>query len=541
MAFTSLSFLLFLTAVITVYYLVPKKHQWFVLLLASYTFYLFSGIEQVLYILFTTLFSYGSGRWMQKLRDGYQAQLTTLGDTQTKEQKRELKKAVTRQIHRIQVFTVLVNLGILAYVKYLNFFLGGLNDLFTLFRWDASVPYVNVLVPLGLSYYTFNSIGYLIDVGRGKYTAETHLGKFALFVSFFPSIVQGPLNRFGDVGMQLQQPHNFEYNNLKFGAQLMLWGFFKKLVIADRVAAITSTVFAPDFSNYIGGQIFFGVLAYSFEIYCDFSGGTDITRGAAQMMGINLPVNFERPFFATSMADFWRRWHMSLGAWMREYVFYPVMLSKPVTAVSKRFRKRYGSYAGKIVPSVAAPMVVFFLMNIWHGLSAQRIVNALYNALIISSSVALAPVYKKLAEKLRVRTDTFSFRLFQMLRTFGLLCVSRILTQAPSLGDAVQMLKVLVRDRIFLSSASLDFLFGAGGQIFSYGVNEKEMFILFLAILVLLVVGILQESGVKIRESLAKQNLLFRWAMILLLLLVILVFGVYGPDYNAKAFIYGGY
>lgn len=259
------------------------------------------------------------------------------------------------------------------------------------------------------------------------------------------------------------------------------------------------------------------------------------------MMGINLPVNFERPFFATSMADFWHRWHMSLGAWMREYVFYPVMLSRPVTAVSKHFRKRYGSYAGKIVPSVAAPMVVFFLMNIWHGLSAQRIVNALYNALIISSSVALAPVYKKLAEKLRVRTDTFSFRLFQMLRTFALLCVSRILTQAPSLGDALQMLKVLVRDRIFLSSASLDFLLGAEGQIFSYGVSEKEMFILFLAILVLLVVGILQESGVKIRESLAKQNLLFRWGMILLLLLVILVFGVYGPDYDAKAFIYGGY
>lgn len=541
MAYSSLSFLVFLTAVIAVYYLVPKKHQWFVLLVASYGFYLSSGLEHVVYILFTTLFSYGAGRWMQKIRDDLAASVKALGDGVTKDQKREMKKEATKKIHRIQVATVLVNLGILAYVKYLNFFIGSFNQMFALFRWDASMPLVNVLVPLGLSYYTFNSVGYLIDVGRGKYDAEKHLGKFALFVSFFPSIVQGPLNRYADVGMQLQQPHDFDYDNVKYGAQLMLWGFFKKLVIADRVAVIVATIFAPDYVNYQGHHIFFGVLAYSMQIYCDFSGGTDITRGAAQMMGINLPENFARPFFATSMADFWRRWHMSLGAWMREYVFYPVMLSKPVTAVSKTFRQKYGAHIGKIVPSVAAPMVVFFLMNIWHGLSAQRILNALYNALIISSTVALTPAYKKLGEKLRVNTEAFSFRLFQMLRTFALLCVSRILTHAPSLEAALQMLKTLVRDRVFLTISGLDFFLGSGGEIFSFGVNEREMLVLFLSILTLLVVGILQERGVKIRETLSKQGIIFRWGMILLLVLVVLVFGVYGPGYNARAFIYGGY
>ena len=541
MAYSSLRFLVFLLAVIVVYYLVPKKHQWFVLLVASYGFYLSSGVAPVLYILFTTLFSYGAGLRMQKIRDAFQARADSLGDGATKEQKREPKKEASKKVHRVQVITVLVNLGILAYVKYLNDFIGGFNTLFTLFRWDASVPYVNVIVPLGLSYYTFNSVGYLSDVGRGKYAAEKHLSKFALFVSFFPSIVQGPLNRYADVGIQLQQPHDFSYDNLKYGAQLMLWGFFKKLVIADRVAVIVSTVFAPEYSGYQGHHIFFGVLAYSLQIYCDFSGGTDITRGAAQMMGINLPENFARPFFATSMADFWRRWHMSLGAWMREYVFYPIMLSKPVTAVSKSFRKKYGAHIGKIVPSVAAPMVVFFLMNIWHGLGAQRVLNALYNALIISSSVALAPVYKNVAQKLRVNTEAFSFKLFQMLRTFLLLCVSRILTHAPSLEAAGQMLKALVKDRLFLSISGLDFFLGSGGEIFSFGVNQREMLVLFLSVLALLVVGILQENGVKIRETLSRQNLIFRWGMILLLLIVVLVFGVYGPGYNARSFIYGGY
>lgn len=541
MALTSFNFLLFFFGVLVLYYLIPRKYQWFLLLAASYCFYLFSGVGQILYILGTTAVSYGSARLMQKHRDACQDQIDALGSDITKEQKKQLKKQAAGRIHTIQVVTVLINLAVLAYVKYLNFFIGNLNSLFSLFAWDASIPLTNILAPLGISYYTFNSIGYLIDVGRGRYRAETHLGKFALFVSFFPSIVQGPLNRYSDLGMQLQQPHELNYDNLKFGAQLMLWGFFKKLVIADQIASIAGTIFSPDYHVAKGAEVFLGVIAYSFQIYGDFSGGVDITRGAAQMLGIILPNNFQRPFFATSMADFWRRWHMSLGNWMKEYVFFPVMVSKPVASASKFFRKRFGAYAGKVVPSVAAPLVVFFLIGIWHGITWQYIVNGLYNALIIASSVALEPVYKKTAEKLRVNTEAFSFRLFRMLRTLVLVCISRVITRAPSLGEAVRMLKLVIRDRVFLSIDGLDFISGASGEIFSYGVSEKEMFVLFLALLVLLAVSILQESGMKIRETLAKQNLLFRWMMILLLLLVVLVFGVYGPEYDARAFIYGGF
>lgn len=532
MAFTSLAFMAFLLVVVIVYYIVPKRYQWLVLLIASYAFYLYSGIEQVLYIIATTLLTYGAGRWMQKIRDDFSAKLRELGNDVTKEQKRELKGVITHKIHTIQVVAVLINLLVLSYVKYLNFFIGNLNSLFTLFRWDASIPLINVLVPLGLSYYIFNTIGYLVDVGRGKYPAERHLGKYALFVSFFPAIVQGPLFRFGDVGKQLQQEHTLEYDNLKFGVQLILWGVFKKLVIADRVAVIASTVFSSSFTGYTGSHIFFGVLAYSFQIYCDFSGGTDITRGAAQMLGIDLPLNFARPFFATSLADFWRRWHMSLGAWMKDFVFYPIMLSKPVTAISKLFRKKFGSYAGKIVPSVAAPLVVFFLIGIWHGLTWQYIVNGLYNAILISASVAFAPVFKKIWEVLKVDTETFSIKLFQMIRTFVLLCISRIIVKAPSLADAGRMIKAL------FTSVDLDFITGADGKIFTYGVNEKEMFMLFIAILVLLVIGILQETGVKIRETLAKQNIIFRWVLILMLIVAIMVFGIYGPEYDASSFIY---
>lgn len=532
MALNSFNFLVFLGIVVFIYYIVPKKYQWAVLLVASYGFYLASGFEHVIFILFTTLFTYASGRYMQHLRDKQQLKIDALGEDATKEQKRELKKEVMKKVHTVQVVTALTNLLVLAGIKCLNLVIGGLNDVFAVFKWDASMPLLNIIVPLGLSYYTFNCIGYLIDVGRGKHPAEKHLGKFALFASFFPSIVQGPLYRFNDVGAQLQQPHSLDYDNLKYGAQLILWGFFKKFIIADRIAPVTLTVFGDGFEYTNGSQIFFGVLMYSFQIYGDFSGGTDITRGAAQMLGIELPLNFERPFFATSMADFWRRWHMSLGAWMREMVFFPVMLCKPVTAISKQFRKKFGPHAAKMVPSVAAPMVVFFLIGIWHGVTSQYVVNGIYNALIISSTVALTPFYNKLTKALRINTEAFSWRLFQMVRTFGLLCISRIIVKAPSLPEAFRMIKTM------FTSISFGFLSGRDGQIYTYGIDKDNLNVLIIAIGVLLVVGILQENGMKIRETLAKQNLVFRWGMILLLIAFIMIFGVYGPEYDASAFIY---
>lgn len=535
MPFTSFRFFFFLAFVIFAYYIVPKRFQWFVLLVSSYAFYLYSGIENVFFIVATTLFTYCAGLLMQSMRNKNQKKIDALGEELTVDKKRELKKEVAKKIHTVQVITVLINLGTLACLKYLNLFIGSANDLFTLFRWDASIPFVNLIVPLGLSYYTFNSIGYLIDIGRGKYAAERHIGKFALFVSFFPSVVQGPLNRFADVGVQLKEPHKLEYDNLKNGALLILWGLFKKLVIADRVSAIAATVFSVGFTEYTGSHILFGVIAYSFQIYGDFSGGTDITRGTAQMMGINLPMNFERPFFSTSLADFWRRWHMSLGAWMREYVFYPVMLCRPVSSLSKKMRKKYGTYAGKLVPSVAAPMVVFFLIGIWHGITSQYIVNGLYNALLISGSVAMIPVYKKLVEKLHINTENFSYKLFQIFRTTVLLFISRIIVKAPSFHDAGLMIKAL------FTTVDFDFLFGFNGEIYKMGVSQKEMSLVIFSVLILLVVGVLQENGMKIRETLAKQNIIFRWVLVLAFIAFILIFGIYGPDYDSSSFIYGNF
>lgn len=535
MAYTSISFLAFLSVVLLAYYIVPKRFQWAVLLIASYVFYLFSGIPQVIFILGTTIVTYLSALWMQKKRDAYKAKLAELGKDITREKKQELKKQVGNEIRKVQFVSVIAVLLVLVIVKYSNFVIRNVNTIFTLFKYDVSVPFVNIIVPLGISFYSFQAMGYLIDVGRGRYEAERHFGRLALFLSFFPTIVQGPINRYDDIGPQLHQEHKFDYDNFKFGAQLILWGFFKKMVIADRAALAVSEVFGNNYADYNGSVYVFGTLMYALQIYCDFSGGIDITRGAAQMMGINLPQNFQRPYFSTSVAEYWRRWHITLGAWMREYIFYPVMLSKPLNKVSKHLRKTGKVHLGKILPSVVTSFVVFFLIGIWHGANWKYVAFALYNSVVVAGGVAFAPVFKKMTQKLKINTEAFSWKVFCIVRTFLLLCVAKIFARAPGLKAALHILKCI------FTEIDLDFIFGLDGKIFDFGIDEKNMFVLFVAVLILFCVSILQENGMEIRKTLSKQNIAFRWFIYLAALTFVLVFGVYGPSYNAVDFIYQAY
>ncbi|MBQ8527133.1 MAG: MBOAT family protein [Lachnospiraceae bacterium] len=539
MAYTSFNFMLFLILIVVIYYVCPKRMQWLVLLTASYFFYLSAGVAQILFIVPTTLITYGSALWMQKIRDNYVAEIKAAGADLDKEQKKERKKAAGAKIHKVQVLTVLLCLVVLAVVKYTNSLIGNVNILFGIFGYNQEIPFINIIVPLGISFYTFQSMGYVIDIGRGKYEAERHLGRYALFVSFFPTIVQGPINRYDELGVQFSKAHKLEYNNIKFGIQLMLWGFFKKLVIADRAAPMVAEIFGTEYMNYSGIVFLFGMFVYAVQIYTDFSGGIDIARGAAQVLDIYLPQNFERPYFSQSVAEYWRRWHITLGAWMREYVFYPVMLSKFVTKVSKFFRQKGMKNAAKRTPSVITPFVVFFLIGIWHGASWQYIAFGLYNATIVAGGVLLEPLFKKMVNMFRINTEVFSWKLFRIVRTFMVLGISKMLVCAPGLGAAVYMIKKIFTD--LLSASNLDFIFGLNNEIYRLGVNEKNVKALAFATVVLLVVSILQECGIKMRETIAKQNLIFRWILYLGILYVILVFGIYGPGYDAAQFIYQEY
>lgn len=535
MGFTSVAFLGFLALTLLVYYLIPQRFRWAVLLAASYAFYLLNGVKQVVFLIFTTVVTYAAGRMMQRIRDGYRTNTENEGQPLTREEKQAQKKELNGKIRTVKVAALLIDLGLLIALKYVPFLVRAFGRAFA--SGDSAGPGFSLLVPLGLSYYTFQSVGYLIDVGKGKYGAEKHIGRFALFVSFFPSIIQGPINNFGDLGFQLREPHPLEYKNLKSGAQRILWGFFKKLVIADRIAPLVQSVFAlPGYDPGRSGLMFLiGVVSYGIQIYGDFSGGIDIALGAAEMFGIRLPENFQRPYFSQSLAEFWRRWHITLGAWMREYVFFPVILSRPVNRIAKVFRNRFGKKAGKLLPSVVTTFLVFFLIGIWHGISWQNIMFALYNAVIVAGGVALADVFRKLAARFRNYENGSGWKLFRIFRTLIIINASRVFAKAPS-GSAA----IVIWKRIF-TGWERSALAKTFGEIFSLGVCKRDALVLAIALLILFAVSLLQEKGVRIRERIDGWPAAARWAFWLLTIAVILVFGVYGPAYDAKAFIYQGF
>ena len=409
-------------------------------------------------------------------------------------------------------------------LKYADFFIENVNSLFG----AGSIAPLNLLLPLGISFYTFQSIGYVIDVYRDKYAPDKNLLQYALFVSYFPQIIQGPIGRHDDLAHQLYAPHRFDYERLTFGLQRSLWGYFKKMVIADRIALLADTVFAGE--GYVGFTVFVGMFLYGFQIYADFSGGMDIVCGVSEALGIELAENFRRPFFARSTAEFWQRWHITLGAWMREYVFYPLAMSKAFGKLSRRLRARFGTYAAKTVPSCLASFVVFLLVGIWHGAAWHYVAYGLYYSILVSGGNLFQKVFETLRGRLGIDDRSRGWRAFQMIRTTLLCTIGRCFAHAATLSRALQMIKDM------FSSFNPWVFFD--GSLYTLGLDRQNFTLMLLLIVLLLAVDILQERGVRIRETIARQNVVVRWAVYYAAIFVIIIFGIYGPGYDAASFIY---
>ena len=298
MSLVSNLFLLFVAAAVIVYYLVPARWQWLVLLGFSYIYYIAGGIKYVGFLLFSTLVT-----WMIAL-------LIEKEETAGKH----------KRARKFVILGLILNFGMLGLIKYTNFAVENLNALF-----HMNLRGMEILLPLGISFYTFQSSGYILDVYWKRCKAEHNPLKYALFVSFFPQILQGPIGRYSRLAHQLYDSHKFESRNITRGLERILWGFFKKMILADWSAVFVDAIF--DNPDQYAGLAIFGVLFYTIQLYADFSGGMDVVIGIASMFGIELDENFTRPFFATSITDFWHRWHITLGTWMKDYVFYPVTLS----------------------------------------------------------------------------------------------------------------------------------------------------------------------------------------------------------------------
>ena len=532
MAFTSFRFIVFLVCAAAAYFLTPKRCRWVTLFVANYVFYFISGGKYFVYLILTTLSTYFATVKLGDMAAKNKAAFNAAKAELDKEGKKAWKAAFTRKKKAVLIPTLLFNFAILAVLKYSGFVTSNLNVLFAKLGLTAELPVFTFLLPLGISFYTFQSMGYLIDVYREKQEPERNPAKLALFISFFPQIVQGPIGRFNTLAEQLFRANAFSYQRVKFGVQLMLWGAFKKMVIADRAAILVDTAFgAPE--TFGGTYVAVAALLYSIQIYGDFSGGIDIAAGAAQIFGITLDKNFERPYLATSIPDYWRRWHMTLGAWFRDYVFYPLSLSKFFMKLGKNCRKILGNYIGKLIPVLIPQFIIFFLIGIWHGAEWKYIAFGVYNGTLIVLGILFEQPLQKLAKRLEIHTDCFSWRVFQVLRTLLLVAIGKIITRADTVGEAGYMIRSMAE------SWNTDILFD--GSLLTMGLDGKDLWVLFLSCCVLLCVSLLQESGVQVRETLAKQNLYFRWVIYLGAVFSLILFGVYGLNYDAADFIYRGF
>lgn len=522
MSINSAAFLLFLAVAVAVYYLVPKRGRYLVLLAASAFFYLCYSLKAAIYLLFTVAATYGAALGLGALRRGERAEAEREGADKTAVRRVWLRR------RRLALAAILVlNFATLALFKYLDSWLGTANSVLALAGLSFRFRPLELLLPLGISFYIFQTSGYLIDVYRGKVEPERHFLKYALFATYFPQMIQGPINRFQKLQPQLIGGNEFSADQVKYGVQLMIWGMLKKLLIADTLAPAVTEVF-DHFPQYSGAVILLAVVLYCLQLYCDFSGGTDLVRGASQLFGVEMMENFRRPYFAHTVDEFWRRWHISLGEWMKDYLFYPLALSKGLNRLGKALRPVVGPRLGKLAVPCISTLVVFLMVGVWQGPGLSNIAYGLWNGGLMSLAMIAQPASVKLRERLGIGKETRWFRVVQVARTFALVVVGRYFSRSGQLTQALRMLKRTV----------LSFGWRSLGPeaLFSFGLTPANWIVLLISTAALVAVSALQERGIPIRKTLEKKHWAVQFAALFVGILVIYVF--LSGDYIPAGYVY---
>lgn len=490
MLFNSINFLIFFPIVVLLYFMIPMNFKTIWLLCASYFFYMCWNPKYALLMLTSTVITYISGLLIDKYSH-------IEGKTKYK---------------KIFVFLCfLSNLLILFFFKYFDFVIMNLNFILKHLNFSLINPSFDIVLPVGISFYTFQALGYTIDVYREEIYAERNFFKYALFVSFFPQLVAGPIERSKNLLVQLSTPKKFDYDNAKNGLLIMLWGFFLKLVIADRAAILVNRVY-NNYLDYSGSALLVATFFFSIQIYCDFYSYSEIARGAAQVMGFRLMKNFDSPYFSKSIAEFWRKWHISLSTWFRDYLYIPLGGSR--VTPWKRYRNI---------------LIVFTVSGLWHGAQWSFIFWGMLHGAYQVIGYMTQNIRSHFKEYFHIKTTVFSYRLWQTIFTFLLVNFTWIFFRAPRLKSAF----VIIREIIF----DFDWSLFVQENIYDLGLNRLNFLLLIITVIILFIVDY-KKKQFSFLKSLSIQGAVFRWIVYLSIVYSILILGIYGSRYNASQFIY---
>lgn len=484
MLFNSLEYLIFFPIVVLLYFAMPAKAKNLWLLAASYYFYMGWNARYAFLLLFVTIATYAGSL--------------------------ALEKRCRRSALVIVITSVL---AVLCYFKYTNFLwnnIGMLCDSIGIHLVDKEF---DIVLPVGISFFTFQALGYLIDVYRGDTYAERNFFRYALFVSFFPQLVAGPIERSKNLLKQLSRTYSFSFDNFREGILLMLWGFFMKIVIADRAALFVDEVF-NDLRGYSLVYVAVATFFFAFQIYCDFAGYSTIAIGSAKVLGINIMENFNAPYLSRSVAEFWRRWHISLSTWFRDYLYFPLGGSRCSRA------RRYFNL-----------MVVFLVSGLWHGANWTFVVWGGLNGIFQVVGLATRDLRQRAVRLLALNVDSFSHKLLRTAVTFLLVDFTWFFFRAQRVSDFSIVLEKL-------SHPTLKNIWGDIGSMHTCGMDGADFCLLVVCIAVLLISDWANFRGIAVRLGILRQDYWFRWLVFAGGLLFILIFGVWGSQYNARNFIY---
>lgn len=491
MLFNSVDFLVFFPLVTLVFFIIPRKIRYIWLLAASYYFYMCWNAKYALLLLASTLTTWLAGWLVHAFKQKALKQLSV-------------------------AVCVLVNMGILFYFKYFNFFIDSCNKVFGRLNMELIDKTVDVLLPVGISFYTFQALGYIVDVYRERIEPEKNPLRYALFVSFFPQLVAGPIERSENLLKQVREIDRkkiWNYQNVASGLTLMVWGLFVKMVIADRVAILVDTVFNSYYSYGTVG-LAAGAIGFALQIYCDFMGYSTIAVGAAKVMGFELMENFNTPYFAVSVGDFWKRWHISLSTWFRDYLYIPLG----------------GNRHGKLRKYINL-FVTMAVSGLWHGASWTYVIWGGLHGIYQVAGDLTRSLRNKIYELGHVKVKSFSFQLGQMITTFVLVDLAWIFFRANSVTDALNYCR-----RLFTKWDPWSFF---NGEIYTLGLDRFEFNVLMVSVICLFLVDLLRYFKKQTVEVfLQEQCVWFRWGVIIALVAAVLVYGIYGINFESAQFIY---